>query len=68
MEGVVAAKEECKDICDIQIVAFPQEGIFSNKGTEALMWKAMEKGADVVGGMPAAEWLDSYAKDHVVSL
>lgn len=65
LEGVVAAKEECKDICDIQIVAFPQEGIFSNKGTEALMWKAMEKGADVVGGMPAAEWLDSYAKDHV---
>ncbi|HZJ82449.1 MAG TPA: amidohydrolase family protein [Clostridia bacterium] len=65
LEGIVAAKEECKDICDIQIIAFPQEGIFNNKGTEALMWEAMEKGADVVGGMPAAEWLDSHAKDHV---
>lgn len=63
--GVVAAKEECKDICDIQIVAFPQEGIFNNKGTEKLMWEAMENGADVVGGMPAAEWLDSYAMKHV---
>lgn len=65
LEGIVAAKEECKDICDLQIVAFPQEGIFSNKGTEELMWKAMENGADVVGGMPAAEWLDSHAKRHV---
>ena len=65
LKGVVAAKEECKDICDIQIAAFPQEGIFNNAGTERLMWEAMENGADVVGGMPAAEWLDSYAKKHV---
>lgn len=65
LEGVVLAKEECKDICDLQIVAFPQEGIFNNEGTEKLMWEAMEKGADVVGGMPAAEWLDGYAKKHV---
>lgn len=65
LKGVLAAKEECKDICDIQIVAFPQEGIFNNKGTEKLMWEAMENGADVVGGMPAAEWLDSHSKKHV---
>lgn len=65
LKGVVAAKEECKDICDIQIVAFPQEGIFNNEGTEKLMWEAMENGADVVGGMPAAEWIESYAKKHV---
>lgn len=38
LKGVLAAKEECKDICDIQIVAFPQEGIFTNKGTEELLW------------------------------
>lgn len=65
LHGVVAAKEVCKDICDIQIVAFPQEGIFNNEGTEKLMWEAMENGADIVGGMPAAEWLDSYAIKHV---
>lgn len=65
LKGVVAAKEECKDICDLQIVAFPQEGIFNNTGTEKLMWEAMENGADVVGGMPAAEWIDFYAKKHV---
>lgn len=65
LQGVLAAKEECKDICDLQIVAFPQEGIFNNPGTEKLMWEAMEAGADVVGGMPAAEWLDEYSKKHV---
>jgi cytosine deaminase len=40
---------------DIQIVAFPQEGILKNDGTEELMWQAMESGADVVGGMPFNE-------------
>ncbi len=65
LKGVLAAKEECKEICDIQIIAFPQEGIFTNKGTEELLWEAMEAGADVIGGMPAAEWTDEYSKKHV---
>ncbi len=65
LEGVLAAKEETKDICDLQVVAFPQEGIFCNAGTERLMWQAMEMGADVAGGMPAAEWIDEEKKRHV---
>ena len=65
LKGVMEAKKECKDICDIQIVAFPQEGIFNNKGTEKLLWQAMEEGADLIGGMPAAEWTDKYSKKHV---
>jgi len=65
LKGVLAAKEECKDIVDLQVAAFPQEGIFNNKGTEKLMWEAMEMGADIVGGMPAAEWLDEHARAHV---
>ena len=65
LKGVLAAKEATKDICDLQIIAFPQEGIYRNKGTEALMRKAMELGADVMGGMPAAEWLDEHKQRHV---
>ncbi len=65
LEGVLAAKEETKDICDLQVVAFPQEGIFCNAGTERLMWQAMEIGADIAGGMPAAEWLDELKRKHV---
>jgi len=65
LKGVLAAKKACQDICDIQIVAFPQEGIFNNEGTEKLLWEAMEEGADLIGGMPAAEWTDKYSKKHV---
>ncbi|MDI6861237.1 MAG: amidohydrolase family protein [Caldisericia bacterium] len=65
LEGCLLAKEEVKDIVDIQIVAFPQEGIFCNKGTDELMIKAIEMGANVVGGMPAAEWIDEDSKKHV---
>ena len=55
LEGVALARERYAGVVDIQIVAFPQEGILRNAGTEALMWQAMEKGADVVGGMPFNE-------------
>lgn len=55
LEGVAEARRRHADVMDIQIVAFPQEGILKNKGTEELMWQAMEAGADVVGGMPFNE-------------
>lgn len=55
LEGVLAARNRYKGLIDIQIVAFPQEGILKNPGTEALLTKAMEMGADVVGGMPFNE-------------
>ena len=55
LEGVAEARRLHSDVMDIQIVAFPQEGILKNDGTEELMWQAMESGADVVGGMPFNE-------------
>jgi cytosine/creatinine deaminase len=55
LEGVAAARSRYEDFIDIQIVAFPQEGILRDPGCEALMWKAMERGADLVGGMPFNE-------------
>jgi len=65
VKGLVKAKKECSGIADIQIVAFPQEGILQSEGTEELMWKAMELGADVVGGMPANEMIDEHSKKHI---
>ncbi len=55
LKGVLELRERFKDIVDIQIVAFPQEGIIKSPGTEELLYQAMEMGADVVGGMPANE-------------
>ncbi len=65
MEGVLAAREKYRHLADIQIVAFPQEGILRDKSTEDLMWKAMELGADVVGGMPFNEASPADSKRHI---
>lgn len=61
-ETVMKLKKEYKDLIDIQVVAFPQEGIFKAVGTEEMMYQAMEMGADVVGGIP---YNDSPAKEHI---
>jgi cytosine deaminase len=65
MEGVLAAREKYRHLAGIQIVAFPQEGILRDKGAEDLMWKAMEMGADVVGGMPFNEASPADSKRHI---
>lgn len=45
-------KDEFRGALDIQVCAFPQEGIFKMPGTEAMLREAMRRGADVVGGIP----------------
>ena len=65
MEGVLAARERCADLADIQIVAFPQEGILKDPGTEELMREAMRMGADAVGGMPYNEYTPADSARHI---
>jgi cytosine deaminase len=48
-------REEVRDICDLQLVAFPQDGILSFPGGKDLMRRAMEAGCDLVGGIPHYE-------------
>lgn len=59
---ILKLKEEYKDMIDMQVVAFPQEGIFKAPGTEQMMYEAMEMGADVVGGIP---YNDAPANEHI---
>ncbi|MDA0276470.1 MAG: amidohydrolase family protein [Proteobacteria bacterium] len=65
LEGVARARERYKNFIDVQIVAFPQEGILRDPGCEALMWQAMEHGADVVGGMPFNEASPADSARHI---
>ena len=51
-EVIMYLKEKYREYVDMQVVAFPQEGIVKAPGTEQLMRRAMELGADVVGGIP----------------
>lgn len=61
-ETILKLKEEYKNLVDIQVVAFPQEGIFKSPGTDKMMYEAMEMGADVVGGIP---YNDAPANEHI---
>lgn len=53
-------KEEIAAWCSLQIVAFPQNGIYAFDGGDALVDRALSEGADVVGGIPHLEpsWSD----------
>ncbi|MEF8813088.1 MAG: amidohydrolase family protein [Halovenus sp.] len=64
LEGVRAAREACTDIANVQIVAFPQEGILKDPETEELLADALEGGADVVGGMPDNERSERAREAH----
>lgn len=65
LEGILALREQVKHLIDLQIVAFPQEGIVKNHGCAELLWQAMEMGADVIGGMPANEASPTDSHYHV---
>jgi cytosine/creatinine deaminase len=53
-------RERWRGVVSIQLVAFPQQGIYSFPNGETLMVEALELGADVVGGIPHYEWTREY--------
>ncbi|EOW6518286.1 cytosine deaminase [Cronobacter dublinensis] len=55
LKAMLEVKEEARHLIDLQVVAFPQEGIESFPQGRALMEQAVEMGADVVGGIPHFE-------------
>jgi cytosine deaminase len=56
LRALLEVREEVRDICDLQLVAFPQDGILSFPHGRELMRKALDLGCDVVGGIPHYEW------------
>jgi cytosine deaminase len=64
-EGLIRARERFRDLMDIQIVAFPQEGIVKSRGTEDLMREVMKIGVDIVGGMPFNEASPTDSRRHI---
>jgi cytosine/creatinine deaminase len=55
LRALVELREEVRGIVDLQLVAFPQQGILGFPGGTDLMRRAVELGADVVGGIPHFE-------------
>jgi cytosine/creatinine deaminase len=65
LKAMLEVKEELKDYVDIQLVAFPQEGILSYPNGVELLEEAMKMGADVVGGIPHFEFTREYGVDSM---
>ncbi len=55
IEALLELKEELADYVDLQVVAFPQDGIFSSPGAAENLVRAVEAGVDVIGGIPQLE-------------
>ncbi|MEO1186123.1 MAG: cytosine deaminase, partial [Cyanobacteria bacterium J06636_27] len=55
LKALLELRDEVKDWITVQVVAFPQDGIYSDSQNEALLEKALEMGADAVGGIPHYE-------------
>jgi cytosine deaminase len=65
VNALLRIKEEFKDRIGIQVVAFPQDGIVREPGAEELLYKSMDLGADVVGGIPWIEYTDDDSRKHI---
>ena len=65
LKAMLEVKKEIAPWVDLQIVAFPQEGILSYPNGEKLLDQAMDMGADVVGGIPHFEFTREYGVESM---
>jgi len=56
LKAMLEIREQLKDKVTIQIVAFPQEGMYAYKGGDEMIEEALKMGADCVGSIPHFEW------------
>ncbi len=55
VDALVQLREDLKPWLDIQLVAFPQDGYLRSKFSEPNLTRALEKGVDIIGGIPHFE-------------
>ena len=55
VEALLHVREKVKPYLDLQLVAFPQDGVLRSPGALELLGRALAMGVDVVGGIPHFE-------------
>lgn len=65
LKSMLELKAELKEIVDMQIIAFPQEGMYAYKGGDELVEEALKMGADVVGAIPHFEYTREFGEKSV---
>jgi cytosine deaminase len=65
LKAMIEVKEEMTPWVDIQLVAFPQEGILSYPNGFELLEESVKMGVDVIGGIPHYEFTRDYGVESV---
>lgn len=65
MEAILELREELRDVMEIQVVAFPQDGIQSYPHGKELLEQAVRMGADVIGAIPHYEFTREYSVESL---
>ena len=65
LKAMLEVREEMKEWVELQIVAFPQEGILSYPNGKALLEQALKLGADVIGAIPHFEFTREYGVESL---
>jgi cytosine deaminase len=55
VEALLHVREQVRPYLDLQLVAFPQDGVLRSPGALANLKRALDLGVDVVGGIPHFE-------------
>src|SRR5215475_3305423 len=55
VDALLEVKKKVKPYIDLQLVAFPQDGYYRSAGAVTLLEAALDRGVDVVGGIPHFE-------------
>jgi cytosine/creatinine deaminase len=55
VEALLQVKKEVAEYLDLQLVAFPQDGLYRSPSAEQNLLRALDLGVDVVGGIPHFE-------------
>jgi len=55
LDALLEVRDRVREVVDLQLVAFPQEGICSFPGGEELIAEAARRGVDVIGAIPHYE-------------
>ena len=56
LRALLELRDEVRDIVDLRLIAFPQDGVLSFPNGKELMREAMRLGCDIIGGIPHYEW------------
>src|SRR5499427_10171784 len=55
VDALLEVKKKVAPYIDLQLVAFPQDGVYRSAGALKLLKEALRRGVDVVGGIPHFE-------------